>query len=102
MNAVEAMAYFQANVLKDDNQAEAAYEPIAVAYDYIANNVYNSKTLETYALTLDHYQALLNKRNKTAAAAAVGEKAKGVREKLGQFNKIYNENTPPVQGPVQS
>ena len=103
LNAVEAMAFFHANVRKNDLDAETTYEAAVAAYDYIANNVYNSKTLETYALTLDHYQAFLNKLNKpekASKALAVGEKARGIREKLGQFDKIYNQNTPPVQGPV--
>ena len=100
LNAVEAMAFLHSSVRKNDLDAETTYEAVVAAYDYIANNVYNSKTLETYALTLDHYQAFLNKVNKPEKAAAVGEKAKGVREKLGQFDKIYNQNQPPVQGPV--
>ena len=99
LNAVEALAFFQSNVRKNDIEAEKTYEAVPAAYDYIANNVYNSKTLENYALTLDHYQAFLNKLNKPERAAAVAEKAKGVREKLGQFDKIYNQNTPAQQGP---
>ena len=94
------MAFLHSNVRKNDLDAETTYEAVVAAYDYIANNVYNSKTLETYALTLDHYQTFLNRVNKPEKAAAVGEKARGVREKLGQFDKIYIQNTPPVQGPV--
>jgi len=97
LNAVEAEALFQSNVRKNDAAAEAAYQSALTAFDYITGNVYNSKVLETYAGTLDHYQTLLNKQNKAVEAAKVSERVRGLREKLGQFDKIYSQNNPAQQ-----
>ncbi|HEY8185138.1 MAG TPA: hypothetical protein VIF64_03660 [Pyrinomonadaceae bacterium] len=97
LNAIEAAAYFHSNVRKNDAQAEAVFQPAFTSFDYITGNVYNAKVLETYALTLDHYQALLNKQNKTGDALKVADKTRSLRDRLGQFDKIYTQNTPAQQ-----
>jgi tetratricopeptide (TPR) repeat protein len=100
LNAIEATADFQSNVRKDDAGARAAYESAFTRFGYITANVYNAKVLETYAVTLEHYQTLLNKTNMPADAARVGGKVKELREKLlPQLN--YTQNTA-QQGPATS
>ena len=99
LNAIEATADFQSSVRKDNAAARAAYELAFTRFGYITGNVYNAKVLETYAVTLEHYQTLLSKTNMPADAARVGGKIQELREKLLQLN--YTQNTP-QQGPATS
>jgi tetratricopeptide (TPR) repeat protein len=90
LNAIEAVGIFS-TLHKKDDEAEAAYRLAFAAFDYITRNIYNSRVLDFYARTLDGYTRVLNKLKKEGDAAKVAEKARGVREKLRQFDQISEQ-----------
>jgi tetratricopeptide (TPR) repeat protein len=100
LNAIEGVAFLQSTVNKNDVQAEATFKLVVDAYEPITQNIYNAKTLESYAKTLDRYQVWLTKLNKADQALRVKEKADELRGKvLPQLNQIYTQNQ---QGPGTS
>jgi len=91
--AINALAYFYDG--RNIAGAEAAYAQAVSAYDYIAQNIYNEKTIGFYADTLKDYKNFLNsdKVNKPAEGLQVAKKEKDMRDKLQQFDQIRQQQS---------
>ena len=90
LNAIDIVATLSTSQ-KNSAGAEAAYRLSVDAFDYITRNIYYLKALNYYVAILDKYISLLNSLEKKGEGVKVAEKARSVRDKVSQLDRIREQ-----------